>query len=364
MKKEKVLALALAGAVGATAAVGISSPSYAGMMDSLGGGLLGGGKKEEKAAPANVEGDIASMLKDLSSASSIEQRGRRMIVSARIAMANAETIVSSAEFSASLIKGGIAQLGKGADELQDQTADLYLKLAAVRASQKDSIASMVKVRDKGSEDFEEESDEMEEDGALDLSGSSVYVSEYEDRQETVNDAVGAFNEKHAALSGASADTKAAFLEKIVFPTSATLYGAKKAIEVSLGNFPKIEASLDRIDKEASEAGKEIVAEGVKMVATLALQHEKITNLITELQSDPIGNLDNINKLKDILSRVTFFIDIIKSHNAKIETVNGILANFIGVINQSEPLFRAASRDASQVIAALENAVEKIVAVKN
>ena len=343
------------------------------------GDLLGGDKKEEQAAP-DAGAAIAEILKELSKAAEIEAQGFRMITLAETAYVEAGVVFGLASQAVGEIANIIDQINSGAQVISNNAggmvANAKIAQEAIRQYGQEKQAEIKERENQARDAAKSEGKNLKEQAAkaedkkepgrgLKVSMSSSPDSEFQIIEQGGDQAIDAFDKmadsRLAEVQAQGAAVRQAFFTDIILPVNQGLGSAQGILKGTMDKYPSILGKLDRIDREAQEAGKQIVVEGVKTVAILALQQEKIMDIIDQLKSNPLGNMDKINDLKAVLDLVLDYIDLIKGHNEKIETVNVQLAQLSGVMGGSKSLFETSMTKADALLQAMDNAAVKVLA---
>jgi hypothetical protein len=339
----------------------LGNPAPAESFDMPGLPGMGGDKKEEKkSGTQDVEGVMSGVLKDLSSAKEIERRGRRMLAKAYDASNTANTLLIGADAALEVVKNTTAIIASGGKKVNTMARDLDTKWGVAVILHKEESK---KLRGYAAATGKVERDTAKGGGTESFQTGSPEFSQksYDSLKVDSQKAVSKFHDEgYLKVVMASKAAKQAFITDLVFPTTENLAYSREFVESTTELFPIIIKRLDEIDKEASKAGQEIVKQGVITVASLVLQQKKISGLISDLKSDPLGNAGNIKKLKDVLDQVMFFMNTLRSHNENIEKVNGVLAGFIGTIKSSESSFKEIGIMAGDVLAALDDAIAVVL----
>lgn len=359
-----ILAIAMGGCV-------LATPQSA--LAQFGGfGLPGiGGQQQQSAQPADLEKEIQAIVNELGVIKVVEEKGRRMIAAAELALVDAMAVQGVATAATRNMTALIRDLKAGKTKIEASAGDLTQKVDAIARVHALELKNIRKARDTavdtatatstGSDGKQPKTgDTFEGAAGMNLDDGRAEISNVEQRKGEVAEAVKSFNAVYGPMAMSTKEAKAQFIAAVVVPVSTRMGAAQAALTGSLDMIPKVNSRLDAIDREAKSIGPAIIEEGAKMLSqklpVLIERSLRVVNGATGLVKGAMSNpkdLDGAKRLlqsaENLMSVVKWLTSTIERHNANVAKVNGILGRFSSAMKGSEPLFRQAVGEAAEVL---------------
>jgi len=314
-------------------------------------------KKQSKTSKVqkveNANELIASMLQEIMPAKDIETRGINMIQKAKGAVDVANIVLVSSNEAIENVSQIFSSLAEGKKVVNDTSKKVFEQFSKMKSKYNNSM-----------DEFDAKKTDvswMEENAGIDIDKNSYnlkkkHLNIFHKETETIKQA---FLTEHGVYARMLKDSQEEFKEKILFPVVNGLAKNKAFITKMNKNSSETFKLLKEVDIEADKESKQLFKDGTRMLAVLALQKNKVTDLYEQLAKDPWNNKDNIIDLKNILSDIAHFVKAIKHHKEQITKANVYIDDVAEALNNANKNYDMVNNQIDSIFNSIKEAVRNI-----
>jgi len=324
----------------------------------------------------NVEDLMSGILKEILPANNIEARGREMLSDALVTVEITNKLVSdTAQISKYIsdMTDCLVKLKNGERDVIVVSAENFQQQFIEQGKKHtDAINQLSSYKNKANLESQKVSDTikpqskglMENPNLAKTTGPNIQQQLLGESKDHLTNIENKTNEVNQMFQGdvlSFFNDANTFEKKIEEFSTQYVRPAIEGIGFSVGfmkglqkDFPSIIRSIEKIEKKSQKNGQALIVEGVKVLGILAIQKDKIQELIQKIKTDPL-NLRYLEKLTTISIDILFFIDTINKYNTAIKKVNEQLSIAVVNIKSVQHRLRDANTHSNRILDGITNA---------